>query len=120
MKIRRSFSNKHEYLEDIMENRITPRDQNAQDSMPPPLEQADFDREDGLESASDAPISKESDLQLDDSGGDIGFDRVVRGNEAGLGGGLDQAEEAQLGVTDEELEKMIEDRKQSPRSRPDQ
>ena len=32
-------------------------------------------------------------------------DRVVDAGEAGLGGGLDQAEEAQLGVTDEELEK---------------
>ena len=31
-------------------------------------------------------------------------DRVVRDKEAGLGGGLDQAEEAQLGVTDEELQ----------------
>jgi hypothetical protein len=30
-------------------------------------------------------------------------DRVVQSGEAGLGGGLDQAEEAQLGVTDEEL-----------------
>lgn len=35
---------------------------------------------------------------------DIGFDRVVGPEEAGLGGGLDQAEEAQLGVTDEELD----------------
>ena len=30
-------------------------------------------------------------------------DRVVGSDEAGLGGGLDQAEEAQRGVTDEEL-----------------
>ena len=30
-------------------------------------------------------------------------DRIVRSGEAGLGGGLDQAEEAQRGVTDEEL-----------------
>jgi hypothetical protein len=34
---------------------------------------------------------------------DRGFDRVVGADEAGLGGGLDQAEEAQQGVTDEEL-----------------
>ncbi len=34
---------------------------------------------------------------------DIGFDRVVSASEAGLGTGLDQAEEAQLGMTDEEL-----------------
>lgn len=32
-------------------------------------------------------------------------DRVVGPEEAGLGGGLDQAEEAQLGITDEELER---------------
>jgi len=31
-------------------------------------------------------------------------DRVVNADEAGLGGGLDQAEEAQLGTTDEEIE----------------
>ena len=34
---------------------------------------------------------------------DIGFDRIVDASEAGLGGGLDQAEEAQLGITDEEI-----------------
>jgi hypothetical protein len=33
-----------------------------------------------------------------------GADRVVDARDAGLGGGLDQAEEAQLGVTDEEIE----------------
>ena len=36
---------------------------------------------------------------------DTGTDRVVNDEEAGLGGGLDQAEEAQQGVTDEELAK---------------
>jgi hypothetical protein len=35
---------------------------------------------------------------------EVATDRVVNDEEAGLGGGLDQAEEAQLGVTDEELE----------------
>lgn len=34
---------------------------------------------------------------------DIAPDRIVGAEEVGLGGGLDQAEEAQLGVTDEEL-----------------
>jgi hypothetical protein len=34
---------------------------------------------------------------------DIGFDRIVGGAEAGLGGGLDEAEEAQFGITDEEI-----------------
>jgi hypothetical protein len=37
---------------------------------------------------------------------DIGFDRIVTGLEAGLGGGLDQAEEAQLGITDEEIREL--------------
>ena len=37
------------------------------------------------------------------SDADRDTDRVVRSGEAGLGGGLDQAEEAQRGVTDEEL-----------------
>jgi hypothetical protein len=36
---------------------------------------------------------------------DLKTDRVVTDKEAGLGGGLDQAEEARLGVTDEELDK---------------
>jgi hypothetical protein len=35
---------------------------------------------------------------------DIGFDRTVDETEAGLGGGLDQAEEAELGITDEEVQ----------------
>jgi hypothetical protein len=39
---------------------------------------------------------------------DIGFDRVVSEAEAGLGGGLDQAEEAQLGITDEELGELAD------------
>lgn len=40
-------------------------------------------------------------------GADVGFDRIVAAEEVGLGGGLDQAEEAQLGITDEELEKRL-------------
>ena len=35
--------------------------------------------------------------------GDYGTDRIVDAEEAGLGSGLDQAEEAQLGITDEEI-----------------
>lgn len=41
--------------------------------------------------------------------GDIEVDRVVDAGEAGLGGGLDQAEEARLGVTDESLEGDFDD-----------
>jgi hypothetical protein len=45
-----------------------------------------------------------------DAEADIGADRVVGAEEAGLGGGLDQAEEAQLGVTDEEIEAAVRER----------
>jgi hypothetical protein len=48
-------------------------------------------------------------------GSDIGVDRVVGADGAGLGGGLDQAEEAQLGITDEELAELA--RMRSPTSR---
>jgi hypothetical protein len=47
---------------------------------------------------------KEPDIRI---GGDIAPDRIVGAEEVGLGGGLDQAEEAQLGITDEELEQML-------------
>ena len=36
---------------------------------------------------------------------DVKTDRVVEDKDAGLGGGLDQAEEARLGMTDEQLAK---------------
>ena len=39
---------------------------------------------------------------------DVGFDRIVDATEAGLGS-LDQAEEAQLGITDEEIAEESED-----------
>ena len=41
---------------------------------------------------------------------DIAADRIVTADEAGLGGGLDQAEEAQLGVTDEEIDSAVRER----------
>jgi hypothetical protein len=40
---------------------------------------------------------------------DITPNRIVRASRAGLGGGLDQAEEAQFGITDEEIAKALED-----------
>ncbi|MGE0861583.1 MAG: chemotaxis protein [Gammaproteobacteria bacterium] len=43
-------------------------------------------------------------------GNEILPDRVVAEAEAGLGDGLDQAEEARLGITDEELEALIRER----------
>lgn len=45
---------------------------------------------------------------------EIGADRVARDRDVGLGGGLDQAEEAQLGITDEELLKKEKLRKRKP------
>ncbi len=48
--------------------------------------------------------------------GDIETDRIVGADEAGLGGGLDQAEEAQLGTTDEEIEQKAR-RKTGPRAK---
>jgi hypothetical protein len=42
---------------------------------------------------------------------DISPDRIVEAAQAGLGHGLDQAEEAQLGITDEELERLRGDDK---------
>lgn len=41
---------------------------------------------------------------------DIGADRIVTAEEAGLGGGLDQAEEALLGITDEEINSAVRER----------
>ncbi len=38
---------------------------------------------------------------------DLAPDRVVNAEEAGLGDGLDQAEEAQFGITDEEIDAVV-------------
>ena len=61
----------------------------------------------GLDSTSDRQGTGERmslDRDLPGENGDIRPNRIVRAEDAGLGGGLDQAEEAQLGVTDEEIE----------------
>jgi len=64
----------------------------------------------GLDSTSDRygtgehlTAGKEPDVII---GADIAPDRIVGPEEAGLGGGLDQAEEARLGITDEEIEEI--------------
>lgn len=51
-------------------------------------------------------LDDEAELRPD---ADIEPDRVVEARQAGLGGGLDQAEEAQLGITDEEIEALDDD-----------
>jgi hypothetical protein len=53
-------------------------------------------------------------VELDEEGelrpdADIEPDRVVGASQAGLGSGLDQAEEAQFGVTDEQLAALLDD-----------
>ena len=68
----------------------------------------------GLDNTSDrhgtgerASVEEDTD---EDAGADIAADDIVDADEAGLGGGLDQAEEAQLGVTDEEIQRALRDR----------
>ena len=51
-------------------------------------------------------MSADNDAELI-PGADVGADRIVSAEEAGLGGGLDQAEEAQLGITDEEIDAEV-------------
>jgi hypothetical protein len=68
----------------------------------------------GLDSTSDRNgtgerVNLENDTDLD-SPADIAADGIVDAEDAGLGGGLDQAEEAQLGITDEEIEEEVRDR----------
>jgi hypothetical protein len=66
----------------------------------------------GLDSTSDRQGTGERlsvELDLPGEALDLRPNRVVRADEAGLGDGLDQAEEAQLGVTDEEIEAELED-----------
>ena len=58
-------------------------------------------------------MSVEDDPTLLD-GADIGTDRVVESAGAGLGGGLDQAEEARFGVTDEELAELRRRKRRGP------
>ena len=58
--------------------------------------------------------SVDDDPQAQDAA-DIGTDRLVDADHAGLGDGLDQAEEAQMGITDEELEALL--RRSKPRDR---
>jgi hypothetical protein len=66
----------------------------------------------GLNSTSDRQgtgerASVEGDADVDAA--DIAPDDIVDAGDAGLGGGLDQAEEAQLGITDEEMEAALRD-----------
>lgn len=68
----------------------------------------------GLDSTSDrhgtgerASLENDADADL---AADVDVDGIVDADGAGLGRGLDQAEEAQLGVTDEEIERALQQR----------
>lgn len=68
----------------------------------------------GLDSTSDRngtgereSVEQEAEV---DAAADIAADDIVDAQHAGLGRGLDQAEEAQLGVTDEDLERLLRER----------
>jgi hypothetical protein len=93
-------------LEIAMENRNPPRAGNPPArSARRTFEEADFSDDEAKDETTETPsVENESELRM---GGDTGFDRVIEADEAGLGRGLDQAEEARLGVTDEELEEML-------------
>jgi hypothetical protein len=61
----------------------------------------------GRDSTSDRQGTGERDSvegELPGESSDILPNRIVRADQAGWGGGLDEAEEAQLGITDEEIE----------------
>lgn len=75
----------------------------------------------GLDNTSDRQgtgerASVEQDADVDAAAAaDIAADDIVDAGEAGLGDGLDQAEEAQLGVTDEEIKAALRRRAGLPR-----
>lgn len=92
-----------------MVNRSTPDLHKSANDARPQIFEAQYtdDSTDAQDSGEPATAGNAPESHL---GGDIGFDRIVGPEEAGLGGGLDQAEEARLGVTDEELAEMARQR----------
>lgn len=102
-------------LDDLLDNAIeTPKGHDIRSLGPSDSSDTGADMvgvEGALDSTSDrhgtgerATVSREFEVA---TGADITTDRVVEADEAGLGGGLDQAEEAQLGITDEELDDIV-------------
>jgi hypothetical protein len=69
----------------------------------------------GLDSTSDRYGTGERlDVEQDSNelaGEDLTPDRIVDADEAGLGDGLDQAEEARFGITDEEIDAVVRDQR---------
>ena len=64
----------------------------------------------GLDSTTDRNGTGErASVENDDaeSGTEISADAIVDAKDAGLGGGLDQAEEARMGITDEEIQAAL-------------
>jgi hypothetical protein len=85
-----------------------PRHQGRTDPKIGPSDSSDTfsDRPDLVTDSDDGGTGERATVGKVPHAADEGADRVVQGEEAGLGGGLDQAEEAQLGTTDEQIEKQ--------------
>ena len=87
-----------------MANRTTPDAQNIPKRTEPKKftdEELDlYDTADGQDTGEPLTAGDQAEARIT---ADSGLDRIVGPEEAGLGGGLDQAEEAQLGITDEEI-----------------
>jgi len=81
------------------EPRFGPSDSSDSGSDLPDNRAADSDS-DRYGTGEDLTVGDEPDVRV---AADIVPDRIVGSEEAGLGGGLDQAEEALLGITDEEI-----------------
>lgn len=70
----------------------------------------------GLDSTTDrngtgerASVENDEDMESE-----ISADAIVEAKDAGLGGGLDQAEEARIGITDEEIQAALADQTDVP------
>lgn len=90
---------------------------------PNDTEEAIFDEEragdlatENLNDAGDAASRLASRDDIDEqTSEELGVDSIVDAGDAGLGGGLDQQEEALLGVTDEEIQAHLERRARQQR-----
>ena len=61
----------------------------------------------GADNVGVEPNDSTSDRNATGERASLEADRIVSAQEAGLGGGLDQAEEAQLGISDEEIDAAV-------------
>ena len=83
---------------------------------------------DSSDSGSDlagTPVNDDDTTEAEIAGGedvadasDISPEHAVDAAEADLGGGLDEAEEAQLGITNEDLDQALRNVRSAPRAKP--